>query len=167
MNPKGEYKGTNYSYSWNLDGWPASSMYSFANNDIYSALPPELQLGIIETRTVSGHGSTPGEENFVSDDKLYLLSAHELWEEGTSNQFSLYDTAWNSSRQLDYYKNLNVTTDNYDGARKEFGSSDSWWWLRSAGSNNINIFLEVGSKGGFAYGSGYYADGVSPAFRLG
>ena len=43
MNPKGTYKGTKYDYGWNVDGWPASSMYTFVNNDIYNALPSELK----------------------------------------------------------------------------------------------------------------------------
>ena len=166
MNPSGTYKGTSYSYGWNVDGWPASSMYTFVNNDIYNALPSDLRNAIIDTVTVSGHGSTSGETNFTSTDKLYLLSTGEIWADGTSRTIS-YDTARDNTRQLDYYKNLGVTTSNYSGAIKKDGSSASRWWLRAAYSGDSGTFL-------FVIGYGYWYDatantsyGVAPAFRLG
>ena len=59
--------------------------------------------GMLDTYTVSGHGSTSGELNFESIDKMYLLSSHEVWSNDTT-----FDTAYDSTRQLDYYKNNNV-----------------------------------------------------------
>ena len=121
MNPSGEYKGTTYNYGWNVDGWPASSMRTYVNTDIYNALPTELKNGIIDTTIVSGHGITAGETNFTSTDKLYLLSTHEVWEDvdgDTSSGIDHYDTAYNNTRQLDYYKGLNVTTSSYSGVIK-------------------------------------------------
>ncbi|MCI7559802.1 MAG: CalY family protein, partial [Clostridium sp.] len=38
----------------NVGGWPASSMYTFVNNDIYNALPDEIKNAIIDTTVVSG-----------------------------------------------------------------------------------------------------------------
>ena len=49
MNPSGTYKGTQYDYGWNKDGWPASSLYTFVNNDIYNAIPSEIKNAIIDT----------------------------------------------------------------------------------------------------------------------
>ena len=121
MNPSGEYKGTTYNYGWNVDGWPASSMRTYVNTDIYNALPTELKNGIIDTTIVSGHGITAGETNFTSTDKLYLLSTHEVWEDvdgNTSSGIDRYDTAYANTRQLDYYKGLNVTTSSYSGVIK-------------------------------------------------
>ncbi|UKI57958.1 MAG: DUF6273 domain-containing protein [Clostridium sp.] len=79
MNPAGTYKGTQYNNGWNVDGWPASEMYTFVNNDIYNAIPSEIKNAIIDTVTVSGHGSTSGETNFTSTDKLYLLTPKEIY----------------------------------------------------------------------------------------
>ena len=45
--PKGEYKGTQYDYGWNIDGYPASEMYTYIQNDIYNALPTDLKNSII------------------------------------------------------------------------------------------------------------------------
>ena len=118
---------------------------------------------------MSGHGSTSGETNFTSTDKIYLLSAHEVWEDGTSNQVLKYDTAANNTRQLDYYANIGegVTTDSYSGAIKKYNNSNSFWWLRAAGSSGNRRFLSVDTYGNWNY---YYADsttGLAPAFRIG
>ena len=162
MNPKGEYKGTQYDYGWNLDGWPATSMRTFVNNDIYNALPSEIKNAIIDTTVVSGHGSTNGETNFTSTDKLYLLSTAEVWANGHD-----YDTARDVTRQLDYYKNLGTSTSNYSGAIKKEGTSVSSWWLRAAYSTTTNYFLSVYGYGGWGSISACSTYGVAPAFRLG
>ena len=165
MNPSGEYKGTTYNNGWNVDGWPASSMRTYVNTDIYNALPTELKNGIIDTTVVSGHGSKSGETNFTSTDKLYLLSTHEVWEDddgNTSDGIDRYDTAYANTRQLDYYAGLNVTTSSYSGAIK----SNAWWWLRSARSSNTYGFYIVYSNGNWSSRSANDSRGVSPAFRI-
>ena len=166
MNPSGTYNGTSYSNGWNVDGWPASSMYTFVNNDIYNALPSDLKSAIIDTVTVSGHGSTSGETNFTSTDKMYLLSTAEVWAQGSSNTID-YDTARDNTRQLDYYKNLNTDTVNYSPAIKNNGSSASSWWLRAGRSNSNYFFYRVVSSGDWGGSAATGTDGVSPAFRLG
>ena len=166
MNPKGTYKGTQYNYGWNVDGWPSTSMRTFVNNDIYNALPSEIKNAIIDTTVVSGHGSTSGETNFTSTDKLYLLSTAEVWSQGSSNTIS-GDTAKDLTRQLDYYKNLGTSTSNYSGAIKKNGTSASTWWLRAAYSYNTYSFLGVNYSGGWSAYGATNTYGVAPAFRLG
>ena len=166
MNPKGTYKGTQYDYGWNVDGWPASSMYTFVNNDMYNALPTEIKNAIIDTTVVSGHGSTSGETNFTSTDKLYLLSTAEVWAQGSSNTIE-YDTARDVTRQLDYYKNLGTSTSNYSGAIKKSGTSVSSWWLRAAHSYYTYHFLYVSTNGDWTDDDATNTRGVAPAFRLG
>ena len=166
MNPAGEYNGTQYNNGHNIGGWPASSMYTFVNNDIYNAIPDEIKNAIIDTTVVSGHGSTSGETNFTSTDKLYLLSTAEVWAQGSSNTIST-DTARDVTRQLDYYKNLGTSTSNRSGAIKKSGTSAAWWWLRAARSNvNIDFYI-VNSNGDFLYHNANYTRGVAPVFRLG
>lgn len=169
MNPAGTYKNVQYNYGWNVDGWPETSMREFVNSDIYNALPQDLQKIIIDTEVVSGHGPTSGESNFSSTDKLYLLSAHEVWEDGTSSPVSGYDTAYNNTRQLDYYKKERVTTNNnnYSKAIKKKGTASSYWWLRGAISSYSTRFLTVNSYGGWSNDYARSANGVAPAFRIG
>ena len=150
----------------NAGGWPATTMRTFVNNDIYNAIPSEIKNAIIDTTVVSGHGKTSGETNFTSTDKLYLLSTAEVWAQGSSNTVST-DTARDVTRQLDYYKNLSVTTSNKSGAIKKNGTSASYWWLRAATSSSTYNFLSVYNNGGWANDPASISRGVAPAFRLG
>ena len=156
----------------NVGGWPASEMRTYVNTDIYNALPTELKNGITDTTVVSGHGSTSGETNFTSTDKIYLLSSHEVWEDDDGNTSSgisgieYYDTAYNNTRQLDYYAGLNVTTLKYSGAKKQRNESNDFWWLRSAYSDTTDVFRRVANSGNWYGGSAKTTFGVSPAFRI-
>ena len=150
----------------NVGGWPATSMRTFVNNDIYNAMPDKVKNAIIDTTVVSGHGSTSGETNFTSTDKLYLLSTAEVWAQGSSNTIN-NDTARDLTRQLDYYKNLGTSTSNYSGAIKKNGTSDSYWWLRAAYSSNTSYFLIVYIHGVWLNDDARSTNGVAPAFRLG
>ena len=162
MNPSGTYKGTQYGFGWNEDGWPATSMRTFVNNDIYNAIPSEIKNAIIDTIVVSGHGKSDT-ENFTSTDKLYLLAPKEIY----TNFSSSYDTARDLTRTLDYYTSIGVTTSSYSGAIKKNGTSASYWWLRVAYSINTTNFYRMTSSGNYGNYSAAHANGVAPAFRLG
>ena len=173
----------------NVGGWPATSMRTFVNNDIYNAIPSEIKNAIIDTIVVSGHGSTSGEENFTSIDKLYLLSTAEVWANAVSSSNSInekskilplassepssgpaeieFDTARNVTRQLDYYKNLEITTSNYIGTIKNNETGAYSWWLRTANSNYDTSFYIVRYNGNFYNNGASKTLGLAPAFRLG
>ena len=149
------------STSTNVGGWKDSEMRKYVNSDILSALPTELKNTIIDTTVVSGHGSYDS-ENFTTTDKLYLLSSVEVW------GYPYDDTVTtDSTRQLDYYKDLSVTKDNYSGAIKKFDNSESYWWLRSADSYSANSFNSVYNDGGRSIDGAYTTHEVAPAFRIG
>lgn len=167
MNPSGTYKGTQYDFGWNVDGWPATEMRTYANGDFFNKLPSDLQNVIIDTKVISGH-SSKDTNNFTSTDKIYLLSAHEVWEDGTSDQVSTYDTAYSQTRQLDYYANLGVTTNNYSGAIKQYNSSAVFWWLCTAITYIDDTFLLVNKVGGVGdHSYPKFIEGFAPALRIG
>ena len=147
----------------NVGGWPATSMRTFINNDIYNAIPSELRNAIIDTTVVSGHGSTSGETNFTSTDKLYLLAPKEIYTDFNDTD----DTAKDLTRTLDYYTNIRVTTRNHSGAKKKNGTNADWWWLRAAHSSASNNFYYVSSIGSYTNKIADDTNGVSPAFRIG
>jgi hypothetical protein len=152
----------------NVGGWPASEMRTYVNSDIYNALPEVIRNAIVNTTVVSGHGSTTGETNFTSTDKLYLLSAHEVLEDvdGTPNdRINYLDTAFNDTRQLDYYSNLGVTTEIFSGAVKKYNGSEYNWWWRSVSSFSNSTFCAMYYGGHSVDSRGYV--GVYPAFRIG
>ena len=168
MNPAGTYNGTQYGLGWNVDGWPATTMRTFVNNDIYNAIPDEIKNAIIDTTVVSGHGKSDT-ENFTSTDKLYLLAPGEVWTDWSTYQYT-YDTANDLTRTLDYYITQGVTTTNYSGAikRGENISYNQWWWLRNANSQLNYSFSMVYDNGSFINNFGANQSiGVSPAFRIG
>ena len=143
----------------NVGGWPATTMRTFVNSDIYNALPSDLKAGIINTTVVSSHGSTSGEGNFTSTDKLYLLDRQEVLGDNSSN-----NTAYSSTRQIDYYVGKS-----YRGRLKYLndGSTEKEWWLRSAYSSGDIFFNTMDDEGDTRNRSALYAGGVSPAFRIG
>ena len=154
------------SSSTNVGGWPASSMRTYVNGTIYNALPQELKDIIIDTKVVSSHGKSDS-ANFTSTDKLYLLSTKEVWgKEGTSNVVN-YDSAEAETRQLDYYKEKGVTTNNYSGAIKKYNGSTTLWWLRSAYSDYASNFYNVFTNGDWVARTATSAYGVAAAFRIG
>ena len=152
----------------NVGGWKDSELRTYVNGTIYNALPSELQNVISSTKVISGHGNTSGETNFETQDKLYLLSGHEVYEDGTSRPISAADTAYSNTKQLDYYKNKGVTTSSYAGVIKQYNGGNSGWWLRSADSSNTDIFLAVYASGrwGIGIANTIISYGVSPAFRI-
>ena len=147
----------------NVGGWPATSMRTFVNNDIYNSLPSEIKNAIIDTTVVSGHGKSDT-ENFTSTDKLYLLTLKEIYTDWGAIS---YDTAKDLTRTLDYYTNIGVTTSSYSGAIKKNGTSPARWWFRAAGSSANRNFCGVSSNGRYNTDYATYTYGVSPAFRLG
>ena len=148
----------------NKGGWKDSELRKYVNGTIYKSLPSELQNVITTTKVISGHG--PGETNFETQDKLYLLSSEEIYEDFASSTNAKYDTSVGTSKQLDYYKKQGVTTSSYVGAIKQFNGSNAYWWLRSAYSSSSALFLSVRISGDWSKGSASGSNGVSPAFRL-
>ena len=149
----------------NEGGWPATSMRTFVNNDIYNSLPIDLKNAIIDTTVVSGHGGTRGEENFTSTDKLYLLIPKEIY----SDWSNINDTAKNLTRALDYYTAQGITTSNKSGAIKKSATSTIGWWLRSAylSLGEPFHFFEIDANGNYKPSNANGTSGVSPAFRIG
>ena len=146
----------------NVGGWPATSMRTFVNNDIYNAIPSEIKNAIIDTTVVSGHGKSDT-ASFTSTDKLYLLAPKEIYTDWANS----YDTAKDLTRTLDYYKNLGTSTSNSSGAIKKNGTSATDWWLRAARSNGSIYFFSVDIDGDWSDEVAGTAFGVAPAFRLG
>ena len=147
----------------NVGGWKNSELRTYITGTIYNALPSELQNVITPTKVISGHGKSDS-ANFETQDKLYLLNAHEVWEDEASNPVSTRDTSYSNTKQLDYYKNQGVTTSSYAAAIKQYNGGHRAWWLRSADSSDSRAFLYA--DGRWSYFSALIAVGVSPAFRI-
>ncbi len=146
----------------NVGGWPATSMRTFVNNNIYNAIPSEIKNAIIDTTVVSGHGKSDT-ENFTSTDKIYFLAPGEVFTDWNTNSISSYDTAKDLTRTLDYYTSIGVTINNKSGAIK----SGKFWWFRAAYFSSTVSFYIVSSSGNNSFDSATDTYGVAPAFRIG
>ena len=145
----------------NTGGWPETQLQTHLSTDIYNALPNDLKSVMMYTYTLSGYGT--GSSNFESLEKLYLLSTVELYGTAVDDRLSTSYT-----RQLDYYKNNNVTTSKYTLLVKQYENNNTSWWLRSAKSSTRDRFTSVGSGGWATYSyASSTSNGVSPAFRVG
>lgn len=136
----------------NKGGWEASKMRTFVNNEIYNSLPQEIRDSIITTKVVSSHGSEDT-NNFVTNDKLYLLAGKEVY--AVYQLTEKNDSAINTTRLLDGYK---TAYNPYKGG---------FWWLRTSDTETSYIFQASGPEGEFYPIMAKTVGGVSPAFRIG
>ena len=156
----------------NIGGWEKSAMREYVNKDIYETLPDDLKNVIIETNVISGH-EKGASANYKTKDKLYLLAPHEVWEKTTSETSNLeYDTAYDLTRQLDYYAWSKVTADSYFDVEKEYKGTTYAWWFRTAYTyyDNTSFYVasRYGNNGSLSANNTYdRSNGLSPAFRLG
>ena len=150
-----EQRAMNSTYT-NVGGWPGSELHTYLEGDFYNSLPSDLQAAIKPTRVISGYGSNGTDSaNFVSENqKLYLLSGVEVF--GADE----YDTAAGTTHQLEYYNNSS------NSKIKQYNSSNSSWWLRSASSCSNNDFRAVPNSGALVSADACTTCGVSPAFRI-
>ena len=147
-----------YGTATNTGGWENSIARNYISNDIYNSLPNEVKNVIINTKTISGHGSNDS-SNFNTNDKLYIISDMEI-----KNGYSQTDTAYNMTRQLDYYRINGATIEEYSIAVKYYGATHNNIWLRAASGS---FFFNVVSPGGTTRAYANISNGISPAFRIG
>lgn len=161
----------------NVGGYPATLVHDYLNNTLFGQLPQELQNVIKTTKVISSHGCfgttipCPPDnngENFISNDKLYLLSIVEVF------RYPGSDTASDTSNILDYYREATMNgtycgrpENCYTGIIKKYEGSDTSWWLRSTTVMGESYFRNVGDSGFLNYNGSSLELGVSPAFRIG
>ena len=145
----------------NVGGYPATSMHIFVNDEIYKSFPEDLKNIIINTTVISSPGSTSGETNFKTKDKVYLLSAEEVY--GLKEN----EISRDQTRQLDYYNEKEVTQTNYSEAKKVYNGNRKGWWLRSADPLTTSNFYDVSLRGEWGRSNAGTLNGVAPAFRIG
>ena len=179
MNP-GNYNQVNSNGFNNIGGWKYSEMRAFLNggkylqgqpgeidystNGIYNLLPSDLKNVIADTFVVSGHGNMES-ENFITVDKLYLLSRIEVGRGHIVGSGVIYDSASGSTSVLDYYRSSN------NNAIKKYNGSNEYWWLRNAGYGNNTSgyadFSRIDKRGNDSSAYCFNTSGVAPAFRIG
>lgn len=136
----------------NYDGYPATRVYSYLNNNLESYLPVDLQNVLAKTRVISGGGKY--ETYYITTDRLYLLSGVEV--SGSSS----HDRAASTTTQLSYYQNSSNRT------IKQLHMSNDCWWLRAAYDDTYEHFHNIDYYGSLSIRFANESCGVSPAFRI-
>ena len=197
MNPRKSGTGIPALGEDNRGGWQYSEVRQYVNNEVYNALPADLRNAIMDTYAVSGFAMYDDYEddqdqilprskypkyNFYTMDKLYLASYSEVYGPHKRSQYSqdVYDddTAWQFTRQLDYYKNLppyNYTTGFFvetihTNTGKYYNGQLNAWWTRNPRSNTGSCYGLITYEGQINEVFGCTVEhefGVSPSFRLG
>ena len=150
-------------------GWRDSNARTYVNSTIYNALPADLKAGIIDTFVVSSHNSSES-TNFTSTDKLYMLAMREIYGDSDADyRYKGSDTAYEYSRQLDFYNSLGIDDSNYSSIPPKLyngvQNASQYWWTRTARNNSSSSVYCVFQGGG--YNGTSQSQGVSPAFRIG
>ena len=149
----------------NVGGWPATVLRGYLNTDIFNQFPASLKEDMLNTFVVSSHGNRDASD-FLSYDKLYLLSRKEIW--GAPTDSTQFDTGMDKTRQLDYYQEKGVgLTTNREFVIKKYNDVDGVWWQRSALYSSYESFSTASSWGNYDYDNDTFREGISPAFRLG
>ena len=143
-------------------GWEYTELREYILNELYDTFPSDLKSVMSNTYVVSGHGKITGALNSETNDKLYLLSAVEIYGENT--EFDSVDTTL--TRQLDYYNEQGVTLETPAKAVKLFEFAPKIWWLRSESNKTTQVNLMVQTTGTLSDTIFTSAFGVSPAFRI-
>ena len=173
LNGNGNKGGWEYS---DLRAYLNSTIYVLDNTDysttgVYDKLPSNIKNSIISTTVVSGYGQNDLSNTIVIDN-LYLLSTHEVWldeDDDLNNGIDYCDNSYGNTRQLDYYREANVTTlsGKYTLAIKsDLNNVNSDVWLRSARLDADDSFFFIGNDGYWYACTSYNIKGVSPAFRI-
>ena len=168
-------------------GYLATDVYDYLKNTVFDQLPVALQNAIIPTRVISGYGCLSGYndryhtcsnpdnngENYSTTDKLYLLSAYELFGPDLNGK-NYYDTFFNKTTQLDYYYQKGVANSSYgldsgianlNQTVKKYNGSLSEYWIRTpVGGYYFEYISTAGSL--LSIQSSSYRT-VAPAFRIG
>ena len=146
--------------------WEHSTIRSYLNNQFFNSFNAADRARIAETRVVNNDNpwfGTPGGND--TTDRIFLLSLEEVVRYfGDSGQLANQNHPNNHGWGF---------SDQYGTARiaRNIHGHESWWWLRSPGSNShyaANVFSSTGglNVGGLIASTGPVSGGVRPALWL-
>ena len=145
------------SNSTSSGGYPKSFLYNIINTELYDLLPTDLKSVLKTVKVVSSHSKNDAND-FITYDKIYLLSLREIYGNNSASYVINNDTAWNKTRQLDYYKQGNSSI------KSDAFSENYPWWLRTAIPSDG--FAAVETNGNPEFYSSTFDLGISIAFKI-
>ncbi len=86
-------------------------------------------------------------DNYTSIDKIYLLNGHKVYEYALNSTNVSIDMAFIYTRQLDFYKNIGVTSSSNSNPIKKYNALNTLWWFRAACLYNKTGFWYINTSG--------------------
>lgn len=135
--------------STNRGGWAQCALRSYLGNDIWNALPGELQVAIVYVDKTYRDKTTSSV--LTCSDRLWIPSAREVFC-GSSMEATgpMYDGIFKTQNDRVKYK--------------VGSSSGQGWWMRSAYSSSDSQFCYVSHTGAFANIDAYEHNGIALGF---
>ncbi len=149
----------------NANGWGACELRGTLNNTTYNSLENKQYIKEVSKQYIKTY--TQANSVATSNDKLWLLSCSEIWNNGYQSGAYGYAIT-KEGEQYKYYKNINANngSNNTNIVKKNSGSNVDWW-LRSPGYYLGYHFCCVDSSGGSRYSSAELTTkGVAPGFCI-
>lgn len=154
----------------NENGWGECALRTKLNGTLYDALNTNLKNVIKEVNKEYIKTYTDASSKEFSNDKLWLLSCGEIWDNGYNGGETRGQAIATEGKQYAYYK-LNLKSVKYDESTDVVQKPDTenaeFWWLRSPYYAESIRYCGIWSDGGVA---GYAWVGgvqyVAPGFAI-
>ena len=143
----------------NANGWGGCELRGTLNNITINSLENKEYIKQVNKQYIKTYNNAGSVT--TSQDKLWLLSCSEIWNNGYKSGYYGYAIT-KEGEQYKYYENINGYCENLNN---KIAKSNGDWWLRSPYNNNNRDFIRV--NGGRCYmPNADKAYGVAPGFAI-
>ena len=148
----------------NLGGWKQSNARDYLNSTTYDTLENKEYIKEVDKQYIE----TYNDANSVttSQDKIWLLSCSEIWNNGSSGQPYGLAVA-KEGEQYKYYKSINPSSSSENSNLiKKFKKTDCVWCLRSASYDSVNNFCFISRVGKIFSDGASGSRSIAPGFAI-
>ena len=140
--PTGRQMNNNYGTSI-AQNWRGSLVRSYLQDNVLSRLDEDLAPRIVEVQKNSRTQTTTGAADYdTTDDKLWVLSAHEVGWGGTGESGPVYDDVFSDDESRQLRPNAFATGDKV------------YWWTRTTSSDSRHCYLAAATARTVSNGDG-------------
>ncbi len=144
----------------NADGWDACALRVTLNSTTYDNLENKEYIKEVNKQYIATYNDANSVT--VSQDKLWLLSCSEIWNNGRNGGVYGFAVA-KEGEQYKLYKNINANCNN---SNANLLKSKVYKWLRSPSCNNNSLFCVVNVDGSGGVDPSTTVRHVLPAFSI-
>ena len=148
----------------NRGGWAACELRDTLNSSSYDSLENKKYIKEVNKDYIAIYND-PNSVTIIQD-KLWLLSCSEVWNNGVSGKPYGRAVA-KEGEQYKYYEDINANANISNSSLiKKNNNLGLAWWLRSPNSAGSNNFCPINAMGFYGYDNANYLYGVAPGFSI-